>query len=44
MPKKYVFSALIFGGRGILATRAKLDAIDGTRALPAALVAYLLGG
>ncbi len=34
----------MFGGRGILATRAKLDEIDGARAMPAAFVAYLLGG
>jgi uncharacterized protein len=34
----------MFGGRGVLATRAKLERIDGTRAMPAAFVAYLLGG
>jgi predicted AAA+ superfamily ATPase len=33
----------MFGGRGILATRAKLEQIDGARAMPAAFVAYLLG-
>lgn len=34
----------MFGGRGILATRAKLGEIDDARAMPAAFVAYLLGG
>jgi len=34
----------MFGGRGILATRAKLGRIGEARAIPAALVAYLLGG
>jgi predicted AAA+ superfamily ATPase len=34
----------MFGGRGVLATRAKLEQIDEARAIPAALVAYLLGG
>ncbi len=33
----------MFGGCGVLATRAKLDRIDKARAIPAALVAYLLG-
>lgn len=33
----------MFGGRGVLATRAKLAEIDGARAIPAAFVAYLLG-
>lgn len=34
----------MFGGRGVLATRAKLDQIGDARAMPAAFVAYLLGG
>jgi len=34
----------MFGGRGVLATRAKFEQIDGARAMPAAFVAYLLGG
>ena len=32
----------MFGGRGILATRAKVDRVDGIRALPAGFVALLL--
>lgn len=34
----------MFGGRGVLATRANVEQIDGVRAMPAAFVAYLLGG
>ncbi|HXE43851.1 MAG TPA: AAA family ATPase [Conexibacter sp.] len=33
----------MFGGRGVLATRAKLEQVGDARAMPAAFVAYLLG-
>lgn len=33
----------MFDGRGVLATRAKLDRVDGVRAVPAGVVALLLG-
>lgn len=33
----------MFGGRGVLATRAQVGGIDGVRALPAGVIALLLG-
>lgn len=33
----------MFGGRGVLATRAKLGEVGDARAIPAAFIAYLLG-
>ena len=33
----------MFGSRGVLATRAQIDEVDGVRAWPAGLIALLLG-